>query len=129
MQTAALAIIVLFALWIAAGSAMAILRPALARAWIGRFASSHAVNWAEQAWRGLAGAALLVRAGASRAPELFTVAGWMVLASALALLIVPLRWHAGYAQYWSRRLPLLVLPIAGAAGLAMAGALVLLAWG
>ncbi len=75
MQTAALAIILAFALWIAAGSTVAIAQPAMARAWIGRFATSHRVNIAEQAWRALAGAALLVRAPLAGWPAGFSIAG------------------------------------------------------
>ena len=120
MQLAALIVICAFALWIAAGSVAAIARPATARGWIGRFATSHAINIAEQAWRGLAGGALVLRAPLSLAPGIFTVAGWIMVGSAAALLVIPLRWHAAYATYWSRNLPLGLVRIGGAAGLGIA---------
>ena len=120
MQTAALVIICAFALWIAAGSVAAIARAATARGWIGRFATSHAINIAEQAWRGIAGGALVLRAPLSLAPGICTVAGWIMVVSAAALLVIPLRWHAAYATYWSRYLPLGVVRIGGLAGLGLA---------
>ena len=124
MQSAAVIVICAFALWVAAGSAVAIFRPAKARGWIARFATSHGINIAEQAWRGLAGAALVVRAPEALWPEAFRIAGWVLIASSAVLLIVPLRWHAGYAVWWSLNLPLAAVRIAGVAGFALAVALV-----
>lgn len=123
MALLALVVILAFALWIAAAGGAALASPAVARSWIGRFATSHAVNWAEQAWRGSAGIALLVRGPASHWPHAFTVAGWVLVISSLALLIIPLQWHAGYARFWAAKLPLPVVRLAGIAALALAGAL------
>lgn len=117
MQAAALVIVCAFALWIAAAGVVALARPVVAREWIGRFATSHAVSFAEQAWRGLAGAALILRGPVSLSPALFAIAGWIMVISAAALAIVPLRWHAGYAKFWSRHLPLPLVRLAGVAGL------------
>lgn len=121
VQLVALAIVCAFALWVAAGSAVAVLRPERARSWIARFATSHAINIAEQAWRGLAGAALVVCAPEALWPEPFRIAGWVLIGSAALLLVVPLRWHSGYALWWSRNLPLAAVRIAGVTGIAMAG--------
>lgn len=124
MQTAALFVIFAFAAWLAGAGVAALMRPALARGWIARFATSHAINVAEQAWRGLAGAAMVWRAPLSLAPEALRVIGWILLVSAAALLVIPLRWHSGYATWWSRKLPLPIVRIAGAAALALAAVLV-----
>lgn len=121
MQAAALVIVIVFALWIGAAGVAALLRPARARGWIGRFASSHAVNIAEQAWRGLAGAALILRAPRSLEPEIFALAGWVLVATSAALLVIPLRWHAGFARYWAEHLPIALVRLAGLAALAIAG--------
>lgn len=122
VQLIAILVILAFALWVAAGSLVAVARPATARGWIARFATSDKINFAEQAWRGLAGAALLVRADASLSPEAFRLVGAILIASAAILLVVPLRWHAAYAVWWSRNLPLWAMRVAGLAGLAIAGA-------
>ncbi len=125
METAALVIVCAFALWIAAAGAVAVAKPLVARSWIGRFATSHVINVAEQAWRGLAGAALIVRAPLSATPQIFVIAGWILVLSAVALLAIPLRWHFGYARWWSRNLPLLIVRAAGLTALAAAMDLVL----
>lgn len=129
MQFAALLLVLAFAAWVAAGGLAGIAKPALARAWIGRFASSHGINIAEQAWRGLAGAALIVRAPLSLSPAAFTVAGWVMVVSSGLLLLVPLRWHAAYARFWSRKLPLGAVRIAGWAALGFAIAVAVSAFG
>ena len=129
MQAAALAILVAFALWIAVAGVAAVGWPALARGWIGGFASSRAINLAEQAWRGLAGAALILRGPQALAPNLFWLAGWIMVVSAAALLVIPLRWHANYARWWSRKLPLAIMRVAGTCAIFLAAGLVYAAWG
>ena len=122
MQPIAILVILAFALWVAAGSLVAMASPATARGWIARFASSEKMNLAEQAWRALAGAALLVRADVSLSPEAFRLVGAILIASAAILLVVPLRWHSAYAVWWSQNLPLWAVRAAGLVGLAIAGA-------
>ncbi|ANY19229.1 hypothetical protein A6F68_00700 [Tsuneonella dongtanensis] len=123
MQAIALVLVLLFALWIAGAGVFALARPAAARSAIGRFASSHRVNLIEQAGRGIAGAALNVRAPAAWTPDLFTVAGWAIVVTSVLLAVLPLRWHAAYAQWWSRNLPFWAVRLAGVAALALAGGL------
>lgn len=67
-------------------------------------ASTWRINVTEQGLRLLAGVALIIRAEASSLPWLFEVGGWFVVASSLILLMMPLRWHAAYAIWWSRKL-------------------------
>lgn len=129
MQFAALLVVLVFALWIAGAGLFALVRPAQARAAIGRFASSQRVNLIEQAGRGLAGAALVVRAPEALTPALFHWFGWVIVVSAVLLAVLPLRWHAGYAQWWSRNLPLWAARAGGVAALALAGFLARSAWG
>jgi hypothetical protein len=123
MQLAALIVVILFAFWIGGAGAYALARPTKARAAIGQFASSHRVNLIEQALRGLAGAALVVRAPEAITPAVFHWAAWNIVVTAVLLAILPLRWHAGYAQWWSRNLPLPLLKVGGVVALALAGVL------
>lgn len=128
MQFAALPVVLAFALWIAAVGLFAVVRPAHARAAIGRFASSHRVNLIEQAGRGLAGAGLVLRAPEALTPAIFFWFGWAIVISALLLAVLPLRWHAGYARWWSRNLPLWAARAGGVAALALAVFLARSAW-
>lgn len=120
METGALVIVLLFASWIGVAGVFALWKPGTARSTIGKFASSHRVNLIEQGARGLAGAGLILRAPASLAPNLLFWGGLAILVSAAALAVIPLRWHAGFAQFWSRALPLWAVRAAGVAGLAIA---------
>lgn len=123
METGALVIVLLFASWIGVAGVFALWKPGTARSTIGQFASSQRVNLIEQVGRGLAGAGLIVRAPASLAPSLFFWGGWAILVSAAVLAVMPLRWHAGFAQFWSRALPLWAVRAAGVAALAIAATL------
>ena len=54
---------------------------------------------------------------------MFHWAGWIIIVTAALLAILPLRWHAGYAQWCSRNLPLSLLKVGGVFALALAGVL------
>lgn len=47
---------------------------------------------------------MVVRAEASKLPQFFETAGLFIIASSIVLLLIPLRWHSGYAVWWSNRL-------------------------
>lgn len=90
-------------------------------------ANLEASNWRqnviEQGLRILAGAALILRAPASKLPMVFEVAGWLLVASSVLILVAPLRWHGAYGRWWVGRIkPWLIrllspLPMAAGAGL------------
>jgi len=72
-------------------------------------ASSYRQNLIEQGLRVLAGAALIVRAPASKLPMPFEIFGWILVVSSLFVMVAPLRWHAAYGAWWGNRLtPLMV---------------------
>ncbi len=75
MSVIALAIIVVFAMWIAGIGLFALVRPTSARAKIAQFATNWQVNLIEQLGRGAAGAALVIRAPDALTPVAFTWAG------------------------------------------------------
>jgi hypothetical protein len=81
------------------------------------------LNLAEQGLRLLAGAALIVRSPAAKLPMLFEVVGWFIVLSSVLIIAAPIRWHAAYGTWWSRRLTppviriLSPLPAAAGAGL------------
>ena len=102
MQFVALVILFAAALWLAAVGVMMAFRPQYALHVLSLTASSQRVNIAEQVLRLLAGAAMVVRAEVSKLPQLFETAGLFIIASSIVLLIIPLRWHSGYAVWWSK---------------------------
>jgi len=82
--------------------------------------SNWRLQFTEQGLRLLAGVALIVRAPASKLPPVFEVAGWLLVATSLLIMIAPIRWHGVYGSWWVKRLtPLLIRilsPVAAAAG-------------
>lgn len=105
MQTLAWFVLLAAALWLVWVGGIMAFRPLYALDLLSRTASSYRINAAEQVPRLLAGAAMMVRADVSRFPPFFEIAGLFIVASSVVLLIVPLRWHNGYAVFWARRIP------------------------
>jgi hypothetical protein len=70
--------------------------------------------------RVLAGVALIARAPASKLPLVFEVAGCLLVATSLLIMVAPIRWHGAYGTWWVKRLPPLVIrvlsAVPGAAG-------------
>lgn len=81
-------------------------RPSDALDLLRRTATNHRINAIEQVPRLIAGAAMVVRAEVSRFPQFFSIAGLFIIASSVVLLVIPLRWHNGYAVFWAERIPL-----------------------
>lgn len=98
-------------------------RPRDALGLLSRTATTSRINAIEQVPRLIAGGAMIVRAEVSRFPMFFEIAGWFIVASSIVLLVIPLRWHNGYAVFWAQRIPppavRMIAPLAvlGAAGL------------
>lgn len=106
MQMAALIVVVAGGLWLTAVALLMALRPDICLALIERMTaalerSSRRLQWTEQGLRLLAGAALVVRAPASKAPLAFEVFGGLLLLASLAILALPIRRHAAYGAWLS----------------------------
>lgn len=127
MQLVALAILIATSLWFFAVAVLMALRPSVCIHLLSRAAANHRVNLGEQGLRFLAGAALVVRAPFSRAPLLFEAGGWFIVATSVALMLLPLKWHSGYAKWWAQQLTharvRALSPLSFAAGLALLYAL------
>ena len=109
MQTIALVIVVIAGLWLAGVAFLMALRPLYCLHLLEKMSANlRASNWrlnlAEQGLRILAGVALIVHSAASKLPLVFEVAGWLVLVSSILILVLPIRWHAAYGFWWTRRL-------------------------
>ena len=105
LQTIALGVILVAAGWLLVVGLVCAIRPELALAKLGRMGSTWPIQIGEHGLRALAGAALVVRADYSGAPHIFSIAGWFILLSSVAILVAPRRWHQAYSQYWAMRLP------------------------
>jgi hypothetical protein len=105
MQTAALIILIAAGGWLVAVGVLMALRPQHALHILSLTATSHRVNLSEQVPRLLAGAAMLVRADASKLPQLFEIEGGFIAVSSVVLMVIPLAWHNGYAVWWAKRIP------------------------
>lgn len=123
MDAAALLVIVASGTWLMAVAVLMAFKPRRFLYLLSLTASSWRVNLTEQGLRLIAGLALVARADVSKLPLLFDIGGWFVVASSVVLLVISLKWHAGYAIWWSRNLTVrsvrAVAPLALVSGTAL----------
>lgn len=126
MQTIALIIIGAASIWLVGVGMLMAIRPRRFLHFLGMTAATRRINNTEQGLRLLVGVALVVQAGSSKLPMLFAIGGWFIIVSSVILLVIPLRWHAGYAIWWAARMRLwMVRAIAPASAAFGAGLLYL----
>ena len=107
--TLAFVIVAAAGLWLAAVALLMALRPnyclhLLAKMTANLEASNWRLQFTEQGLRVLVGAALIFRSPASKLPLTFEVAGWLLVASSLLIIVLPIRWHGNYGAFWVERL-------------------------
>ena len=121
MQAIALGIVLGAAVWLAFVGAVCIGRPAAARATLSRMGSTWPIHVGEHLLRGIVGVALVVRAPATAFSGAFALAGWFLVASSLAILLAPRRWHHAFSAWWAERIPLAAWRVVGGASIGAAG--------
>lgn len=120
----------MFAFLIAAtGTALAVLSvlillaPGRALQALSRFGSTPTVHFGELSVRAAVGLVFVIGAPATRHPSVMAVIGGFLVVSALALMVLPRRWHARYSSWWAARLPVwavrLLAPISLFAGVTL----------
>lgn len=109
LQWLALGGVLLGSLWLVFVGWLMWTRPRDCLRWLGLFASTWQINIVELGLRGATGLAMICRAPWSKVPDFFEFGGSFIVLSSLAILLVPRRWHAAYAVWWSNHLPVLVL--------------------
>lgn len=115
MEIIAFLIIAAASLWLVAVGGLMAFRPRRFLHYLAQTASTRRINNIEQGLRLLVGSALVVQSGSSKLPMLFAISGWFIIISSVILLVIPLRWHAGYAIWWAERMrPWMVRAIAPA---------------
>lgn len=123
MQDLALVGVCAAGLWLIGTGIFMALRPGGALRMLALTASTRTINNTEQGLRLAAGIALVIRAPASKWPQLFELGGWFIIVSSLALLVIPLGWHSAYAIWWSERFQpwavRAIAPISALAGMAL----------
>jgi beta-lactamase regulating signal transducer with metallopeptidase domain len=109
METLALPVVVAAGLWLVGVAVLMALRPAYCLRLGSRMSTElERSNWRvqliEQGLRILAGVALVLRAPASKLPPVFDVAGWLLVAVSVVILLAPIRYHGKYGTFWMERL-------------------------
>jgi hypothetical protein len=69
------------------------INPQLAEGFLRSFASSARTHYAEQAMRVIAGGAMVLFAPSMWYSHVFKLFGWLIVVTAVVLLLVPWRWH------------------------------------
>jgi hypothetical protein len=80
-------------------------KPSLAERFLRSFASSARAHYTEQGLRLLVGAAIVNFASSMWYPELFKLFGWLIVVTAVALLLTPWQWHHKFGM---RVMPLVI---------------------
>ena len=116
MQDIALIVVAAAGLWLVGVAFLMALRPRYCLHLFEKMSanlerSSWRVQFTEQGLRVLAGVALIVRAPASKLPLVFEVAGWLLVASSLLIMVAPIRWHGAYGRWWVGRIAPLAIRV------------------
>jgi hypothetical protein len=125
LQVIALIVVAAAGLWLVGVAFLMALRPRYCHHLFEKMSadlkrSNWRLQFTEQGLRVLAGMALIARAPASKLPLVFEVAGGLLVATSVLIMVAPIRWHGSYGTWWVRRLTPLVIrilsPIPAAAG-------------
>ena len=90
-------VVVAASLFLLGLGAVSILQPAQAKRFLRAFASSAGAHYTEQALRLLVGAAMVNYSPRMWQPDAFRVFGWILVVTALGLILTPWRWHHQFA--------------------------------
>jgi hypothetical protein len=116
MQAIALMVVAAAGLWLVGVAFVMALRPGYCLHLFEKMSanlehSSWRLQFTEQGLRVLAGVALIVRAPASKLPLVFEVAGWLLVATSLLIMVAPIRWHGAYGRWLVGRIAPLAIRV------------------
>ena len=97
-------VVILSGVWLIAATGVMLVRPRIALQFVGKMASTNLINYSELTLRLIWGLALVVYAEFAAFPQTFRVMGFVLAVTAIILLLVPRKWHAAYAVFWSNKL-------------------------
>ncbi len=124
MATIATAIVIFAGMWIVWIGIGMLVEPQRMRDLLAMMASSQRINLTEQSLRALVGIAMIVHADAAKFPTFFLIGGGFLVVTALALAVIPLRWHASYAIWWADKLKPWAVRLLSAPAIALGGLLI-----
>lgn len=105
ISASATAVLGAFCLALTGFAILSFVKPAKVERFLHAFASSARAHYTEQLARLLLGAALVVRAPEMWQPSAFRALGWIIVATAIALMLLPWRWHHRFAE---RTIPMVI---------------------
>ncbi|QZH75951.1 MAG: hypothetical protein JY451_05075 [Erythrobacter sp.] len=105
IQPLALGAILIAALWLGLVAVIMALSPQVAVRSLAAMGSTRAIHFGEHVPRALVGAAMILRAVESKAPLLFELGGWFLVASSIVIMVAPRQWHNHYSAWWAERIP------------------------
>ena len=92
-------LVVAFAFFLLGLAVLILVHPLLAERFLSLFASSARAHYTEQLLRLLAGAAMVIFSPSMWLSPVFHVFGWIIVATAIGLLLLPWRWHHRFAKW------------------------------
>ncbi len=92
-------VVVAFGLFLIGLGVLALIKPLRAGLFLQSFASSARAHYTEQLLRLLAGTALVTFAPWMWFPDLFRYFGWLIVVTAVGLLLTPWRWHHEFGKW------------------------------
>lgn len=113
-----------FVAWLTLIGVMMALAPRGALALLRRAGSTHAINMFELGARLVFGLSMMGVSAASAFPDVIFYIGAFLAATSVLILVLPLRWHNGYAVWWADRLPPIAVRLFAPLTFAAAAALV-----
>ena len=116
------AIVLLVGVYFATLGAMSLFAPAKAKNFLLGFAGSAFKHYLELTLRLIFGGSLLVQAPHLLYSHVFTLFGWILIATTVCLLLIPWKWHHRFAE---KAVPVAIgyLPIIGVASFALGAGL------
>lgn len=110
-------VVVASGVWLIFVSGVMLARPGTALRYLGQMASTNVINYSEISLRLIWGLALIWYADLSKFPEFIRFVGLLLVGTSVALFLVPRKWHATYAAYWSKKLTMPLVRIFAPASL------------
>jgi hypothetical protein len=91
-------LVVAFGMFLIGLAVLIAVTPQLAERFLRSFSSSARTHYAEQSLRLIVGGAMAIFAPSMWYPSLFLLLGWMIGVTAVALLLLPWRWHHEFGK-------------------------------
>ena len=87
----------IFGLFLISVGGLMLINPHKALAILRKAGSTPLINYGELIVRMIPAAAMIIAADESAYPEAFRLLGWFMIATSIVLMIIPRKWHHGYA--------------------------------